>query len=164
MAKPTTYATPICLILTLIAFAGAFLGMYYHSALIAVGALLPTVIYEIYRTEGKSTKIFSWAMLLLLLAELALIIFKINYNLAEFMHQSSAYVGGARVPLGDIKVVGPILLAAISLILLIRTYGIYTKWLSVIIIVSCFVIVYILSPDSFSDLLRSAIQRALWYF
>jgi len=163
MPKPTKYATIICLVLSAIALIGMILGFVYHHALIVVSALLPIVVYEIYRTEGKSTKLFSWAMLFVLVAELVLLIWNVNYNLANFLGQDSIYVGHMYVQLGDIKTIGPVLLAAISVILLIRTYGIYTKWLSIVIIVGSFATVYILNPILFSELTKSAIRQMLGY-
>ena len=53
MAKPTKYATPICLGLTVIAALGIILGLTTRSALVTTVALLPTVGYEAYRTEGS---------------------------------------------------------------------------------------------------------------
>lgn len=160
MAKPTKNAPMICTILMIVALTGIIIGFLTSNVLWVVFLLLPTVVYEVYRTEGVSTKWASWGMLVVLIAEIILIIFNINYDFAKFLGQESAYVGGQHVPLGDIQTLGPILLAVISLILIIRTRGKYTRWLAGIIFVTSFAIVYILSPEQFMDLLRSAVREA----
>ncbi len=163
MAKPTTYATPICLVLTLTTILGIFLGIHYKNPLIITIFLLPVVGYEVYRTEGETTRWASWVLLVLLLAEIVMILGKINYDLANFSSQTTAYVGGYFMPLGDVKVIAPAILAALSLILFFRTYGRYTKWLSVLIFVGAFVIVYTLDPNIFKSLLSSNIFQGLNY-
>jgi len=107
MAKPTTYATPICLVLTLIAAIGIIAGILEKNALWLIFLLLPTVIYEVYRTEGESTKWASWFLLILLVVELIFLLFNIKFNLASFLGQDYAYIGSTNVPLGDLTVVFP---------------------------------------------------------
>jgi len=84
--------------------------------------------------------------------------------LGRYLNLEYSYVGGQYVPLGDIKILAPVLLAVFSTILFLRTAGPYTKWLSVIIFLSAFIIIYVMSPDMFRELLRSSIQRIFWYF
>ena len=74
MAKPTKYAPMICIILSILAVVGIILSLLLTSPLPAVFLLLPTVIYEVYRTEGASTKASSIIILIVLLFELVLII------------------------------------------------------------------------------------------
>jgi len=156
MAKPTTYATPICLVLTVLVIVGILLGFRGHSALIITVFLLPAVAYEAYRTEGDSTRWASWGLLLLIIAEIIFIVFKINIDLASYFNQSTAYVGGYSIPLGDLRIIAPGLIAVLSLILFFRTNGKYTKWLAVLIFVSALSIVYLLDPNIFKSLLGSA--------
>ncbi len=164
MAKPTTYATPICLVLTLLAIIGIVLGLWKHSPLITTLLLLPTVGYEAYRTqEGASTKWTSWFLLFVLIAEVIFIIFHLNYDLAKFFGKEEQYLAGYWMPLGDIKVVTPALMAILSIILFFRTYGPYTKWLSVIIFITSFALVYILSPQLFQNFLRFGIDQGLYH-
>ncbi|MDD3774090.1 MAG: hypothetical protein PHW50_02325 [Patescibacteria group bacterium] len=163
MAKPTTYATPICIGLSIVAAIGLIIGLKTTNPLWIAFFLLPTVIYEIYRTEGNSTRWSSLMLLAVLILEIIFIIFKINYDLGAYLGQSGTYVGGQFVPLGDIKVLAPALLAVLSLILFTRTAGIYTKWLSVIIIIASFGLIFTLSQTAFSDLLRQTIQNAFYY-
>lgn len=161
MAKPTKHATLICVICSILALLGIILGMVFSRALIAILFLLPAVIYEVYRTEGKSTKLASWGLLIVFLATLILVIFNISFDLGEWLGVSEKYVAGYDIPLGDIKIFGPTLMAILSVILFIRTYGRYTKWLAVIIFITSFAIVYILNPDIFGQLLRFGVEEGL---
>lgn len=125
--------------------------------------LLPTMIYEIYRAEGKFTRWSSFMLLVVLILKIIFIIFKINYDLGTYLGQSGTYVGGQFVPLGDIKILAPALLAVLLLILFTRTAGIYTKWLSVIIIIASFGLIFTLSQTAFSDLLHQTIQNIFYH-
>ncbi len=161
MAKPTKNATPICIGLSLLALAGIILGIVFESPLIVAFALLPTVGYEIYRTEGRSTKTSSALLMVVLVAEIILIIFNIGFDLAEFFGVTEKYVAGYNVPLGDIKVVGPVVMAVLSVVLFVRTYGVYTRWLAVIIFITSFALVYVLDPGLFPELLRFGVDEGL---
>lgn len=158
-AKPTKNAKLICTLTMISALFGIILGLLTNNPLWIIFFLFPAVIYEIYRTQGVSTKWASWMMLFLLVAQIVLVVFNINWNFAEFLGQNSAYIGGQYVPLGDIQTLGPVLLAVVSLILMIRTAGVYTKWLAAIIFVTSFAIIYVLNSEIFAELLRSAIQQ-----
>ncbi len=162
MPKPTTYATPICIALTIFALIGILLGLALGRVIIPMIALLPVAIYEVYRTEGASTKISSWLMLIVIVAEIVFLIFNINWNLANFLGTDTQYVAGYTISLGDVKVVAPLAMAVLSVILFIRTYGVYTKWLAAIIFVSAFVIIYILDPNIYKETIRTAVQEVLY--
>ena len=164
MPKPTEYAPLICTILMIVAIIGAVVGYTNSLPLVIIGVLLPTVIYEIYRTEGESTRASSWLILAVLIAEAIFILFNINFDLGQYLGQSETYVGGSYIPLGDIKILAPTILAILSAILFARTAGIYTKWLSVIIFITSFVLIYVIAPTAFSSLIKAAIQRVFWYF
>lgn len=151
----------VCSILTIWAIIGVFIALATKNALFLAFFLLPVVSYEIYRTKGKSTIFSSWAMLVILLFEIIFLIFNISYDLGAYLGLESVYVSGQSIPLGDIKILGPSLLAVFSTILFLRTAGPYTKWLSVIIFISAFVIIFILSPLMFRGLLRTAVQQVL---
>lgn len=161
MARPTTHATPICLGLSVLALIGIAVGLAAHSPLAIVIALIPTVAYEIYRVEGDSTRWASWAMGGVLLALFVFVVFKIDFNFADFLNQDSTEVGGYLVPLGDIKTVGAAMLAAIAVVLFTRTRGIYTRWLAGIVFVSVLALVYVLNPEVFSELLRQGTEEAI---
>jgi hypothetical protein len=153
MARPTKYATLICIVCTLLAALGILIGLWQKNAVYTIFALLPAVGYEAYRTEGASTRFASWAILVVFIAELVLFLFKIDIDLVKFLG-TDRNIRGYNVPIGDIKVVGSALMAVLSIILFTRTRGIYTRWLAVIIILTSLAIIYILSPTFFTDLLR----------
>lgn len=159
MAKSTKYATPICIGLTLLAAIGILLGLKTGRALITMFTLLPAIGYEAYRTEGVSTRWASWGLVVLFVALLIFFIFNINFDLARFFGEATRNLRGYEVPLGDIKVVGSALMIILSIILFTRTRGIYTRWLSVIIIVTSAAIVYIIAPDFFQDLIRTGTNQ-----
>ena len=161
MAKPTKHATLICVILSIIAAIGIIIGITKLIPLIIILFLLPAVIYEVYRTEGESTKWASWVLLIVLILEILFIVAKIDFNLAEFLGESERMVAGYSVPLGDVKVVGPAIMIILSIILFVRTRGRYTKWLAVIIFITSFAIVYTISPTIFKELLRLGAKEAL---
>ena len=161
MAKPTKYATPICIILSILALFGIIMGLIFKNALVIMILLLPTIVYEVYRTEGKSTKTSSILLLLVFIAEILLIIFKVNFNLAEYLDVDEKYIGGYLVPLGDIKIVGPAVMAVLSVVLFTRTWGVYTKWLAVVIFITSFAIIYSVDPQAFHDLLKFGVEEGL---
>lgn len=161
MAKPTKHAPAICTVMTILALIGIIIGLIAKSPLIIIILLVPTVIYEVYRTEGRSTKASSILLLLVLIVEIGLLIFKVNFNLAEYLGVDEKYIGGYLVPLGDIRILGPTIMAVLSVILIVRTYGIYTKWLAVIIFITSFAIIYTIDPAVFQDLLKYGVEEGL---
>jgi hypothetical protein len=161
MAKAYKHAALICIVLTLLTAIGIVIGLLTSKPIITILFLLPTVIYEVYRTEGKSTKLASWILLLVFIIEIILIATNISFNLTTFFGETEKYVGGYRVPLGDIKIVGPVVMAILSIILFVRTRGKYTKWLAVLIILTCIAIVYTLDPSNFSTLIRTGVEEGM---
>lgn len=161
MAKPTKHATPICIVLTIVAALGILLGLVYSQPLIPIILLIPTAIYEVYRTEGKSTKAASWGMLGLLIAELLFVTFGIDFDLAEFLGRSTTYIRGYRIPLGNIQVISPSLMAVLSIVLITNTRGRYTRWLAAIIFVTAFAIIYTVDPTVFEELMKLAVDEGL---
>jgi hypothetical protein len=161
MAKSYKHASLICSVLTGFALTGIIIGIIKSNPLIAIIFLLPTVVYEVYRTEGKSTKWASWALLIVFIAEIILVAFNISFDLAAFLGTTQESVAGYNIPIGDIKVVGPGIMAILALILFVRTRGRYTKWLAIIIFVTALAIVYSLDPSIFSQLLRFGVKEGL---
>ena len=159
MAKPTKYATLICVTLTVLLIIGIIASFYFKNPMIIVILMFPAVIYGAYRTEGKNTKWASFLMLLIIILELILLIFKVNFNLAEYFQLEEIYLRGNIVPLADIKIIAPAVLALLSIVLFTRTHGIYTKWLSVIIFLGSFSIVYLIDPEIFRLLLKNGIEN-----
>jgi hypothetical protein len=161
MAKPTKYATLICTIVSILALIGIVIGILISKPLIIVILLLPAAAYEVYRTEGPSTIWASWLLLIILIMEIIFIAVNISFDLASFLGESEKVVAGYAVPLGDIKVVGPVIIAILSIILFIRTRGRYTKWLAVVIFITCFAIVYALNPEIFKNLIGLAVDKGI---
>lgn len=154
----------VCTILTILMIVGIIWGFAAKSPLVITVFLLPVVVYEIYRTRGVSTTMSSWILGIVLVLEIIFIVFGVSWDLGSYLNLEYSYIGGQYVPLGDIKILAPILLAIFSTVLFLRTAGPYTKWLSVIIFASAFVTIYIMSPGMFRELLRSSIQQIFWYF
>ena len=121
MAKPTTYATPICLLLSILALIGIVVGIIDKNALWVILMLLPAVGYEVYRTEGVSTKWASWLLLALIVAEIICLAFNIKFDLATYLDQDYTYVGSTYLPLGELTTVFPMAMAALAIILFIST-------------------------------------------
>lgn len=163
MPKPTTYATPICIVLSILVIIGIAIGVLTKNPLITVILLLPAVGYEAYRTEGESTRWASWFLLLLIIAEIICIVFKINFNVANWAGDTSAYAMGYYLPLGDIKVIFPIIMIICSLTLFFRTIGKYTKWLAIIIFASSLVTVHLLDPNILKQLLQLGTMGHYYY-
>ena len=161
MARPTKHATLICAIMTVLAIIGIILGIVLLKPIIVVACLLPAVIYEVYRTEGESTKWASWVLLLVIILEIVLIAFNLNFDLGKFFGESTKVVAGYTVPLGDIKIFGPVIMAILSVLLFVRTRGKYTRWLAAIIFVTCFAIVYSLNPDVLKQLFKIGVEEGL---
>jgi len=161
MAKPYKRAASICLVLTILALVGAVIGILRSNPLLTIFFLLPTVIYEAYRTEGQSTRRASWLLLLVLVAEIILIVGNISFNVAEFLGATEETVAGYAVPLGDLKVIAPAVMAVMAVILFTRTRGRYTRWLAVIIFFGAFAIVYTLDPAIFKTLVRFGVEEGL---
>ena len=153
----------ICTILMIWLIIGVVLGFALKSALTISIFLLPVVAYEIYRTRGESTSISSWLIGVVLILEIIFIVFGVSYNVGQYLQMDSTYIAGQDIPLGDIKILAPAMLAVFSTILFLRTAGPYTKWLGIMIFIAAFIMIYIMSPDMFKELLRSAVQRLFWY-
>jgi hypothetical protein len=156
MPKEYEHAPLICAIITAIALIGIIVGGYFKLPLVVLFLMLPAVVYEIYRTEGVSTKFASVGMLLILIAEAVLIIGNININLSNIAG-GKAEISRYRIPLGDVKMAGPIIIAILSGILMRRTAGKYTIWLAVVILISSIGLLYALNPDILHQLFRSGV-------
>lgn len=100
-------------------------------------------------------------MLIVIILEIIFIAVNINFDLGKFFGESTKEVAGYIVPLGDIKIFGPVIMAILSIILFVRTHGKYTKWLAVIIFITCFAIVFSLNPDVFKQLFKLGVEEGL---
>jgi len=163
MAKPTTYATPICIVLSILVIIGIVVGIWKHSPLLITILLLPAVGYEAYRTEGETTRWASWVMIAVIIAELIVIAFKINYDLVRLFDTNALYVGYTYLPLGNLKVMFPIIMIVLSFMLFLRTIGKYTKWLAILILISSIAIVYAIEPGMLKSLLHIGTDQSWRY-
>lgn len=161
MAKPTKYASLICLIMSVVAVLGIIIGLVAKSPIVILIALTPSVAYEVYRTEGESTRWASWVMAGVLILEFVLVIFNISFDLGGFLGTSSQTVAGYSVPIGDLRIVGPAVMAVLALILIVRTRGVYTRWLAVNIIACVLAVTFVLDPTVFQELLRQGVEEGL---
>lgn len=155
MAKPTRHAPMLTLVFALAAVAGLLIGYWRHSPLIAVLLLLPAALYEAYRTEGPSTRWSSAVLSIALVAEALAIWRHVDFNLATWLSSNGQTVADRWVPFGDIKVVFPALVAVLSLLLMARTRGRYTRWLAAVLLVGAVGVVYILDPTLLPSLFRA---------
>jgi hypothetical protein len=159
--KPTKNAPLICAIMSIFAVICIIWGLMAKSPIVVLIGLTPSVAYEVYRTEGDSTIWASWVMAGVLVLEFILIIFNIGFDLASFLGVSSQQVAGYTVPLGDIRIVGPAVMAVLAIILIVRTRGVFTRWLAVNIIVTVLALTYVLDPNIFQELLRQGVQEGM---
>ncbi len=147
-----------CIIITLVAAVFIITGFFIKNPVIMIIGLIPAAFYEAYRTWGISTKIASVLLFLILVFELIILVFNINIDLAKIFGISKKYIAGYGEILIDIKVLLPLIIIFLSVILVARTIGIYTKWLSIILVTGCFSIIYILHPLQFNKLLNFGIK------
>jgi hypothetical protein len=161
MARPTKHAALICAILSAVAAVGIIIGLVAKSPVVVMIALAPSVAYEVYRTEGETTRWASWALAGVLVLEFVLVVFGVSIDIGAFLGSSTQEVAGYQIPLGDLRIVGPAVIAVCALILIARTRGVYTRWLALNIIVTALALAYVLDPNVFSELLRQGAQEGL---
>jgi len=161
MARPTKNAALICGILSVVAVIGIIIGLLAKSPIVVLIAMAPSVAYEVYRTEGETTRWASWALAGVLVLEFILIVFNISIDIGAFLGTTTQEVAGYQIPLGDLRIVGPAIIAVCAIILIVRTRGVYTRWLAVNIIVSALALTYVLDPTIAAELLRQGAQEGL---
>lgn len=161
MARPTKYAGIICAVLSVVAVIGIIVGLLAKSPIVVLIAMAPSVVYEVYRTEGETTRWASWALAGVLVLEFILVAFSISFDAGALLGSATQEVAGYTIPLGDLRVVGPAVIAVCALILIARTRGVYTKWLAVNIILTALALTYVLDPGMFTELLRQGAQEGL---
>ena len=144
----------LCLILTVSILVTIILGFYLKNPLIIIIGIVPAAIYEAIRTEGYYTKAGSIAVMVLVILEILAIRGLIKLNLANLIGAGEIYFSGYFLPLGELTFIFPIAAAIISLVLIRRTYGIYTKWLSVLLLISSLCLLYLVNKESLFELLR----------
>lgn len=153
MSKETRYPVIICIILTIIAVIGIILGIWMKKPVIIAWVLLPAAIYESVRTEGVFTRLASWGSLVIVAIEIYVVITGTNIDLSKYFTQlKSLPLFGGQIHAG---LIGPVVLVILALYLLRRTAGIYTRWLSVIILITSIALFYSINPEMLQDLLKS---------
>lgn len=153
--KNSDLAKTICLICSVVTLITIILGLIYKNPFIIIIGFLPAAIYEAIRTEGFYTKSGSIAIMILVVLEIFAIRGVLKFNLANFFQSSEIYFAGYFLPLGELSLVFPVLAAIISLVLFIRTYGIYTKWLSILLLLSSIALAYVVNKDILFDLIKN---------
>jgi hypothetical protein len=155
MAKSYEHAWIICLAVSIIAAAGIAAGYFWHRPVIIAIAMLPAVIYEVYRTEGVFTKIAAVGSLVIAAAEIYVIAADVRIDLSQYLTFLKA-VKGMNEPI-QAGFIGPVLLVLASLYLFRRTAGIYTKWLSIVI-----VLIFTINPEMTKKMFKSpAVQEQI---
>lgn len=158
MAKSVKYATPICLILSIVMIVSIIAAFILKNPLIIALALLPVAIYEAYRTEGVSTKWASWGMVLVLALLNAMLIFKINFDLTKIGKILGLSLGNL-----DARAIIPVVMAILAIVLVKRTAGMYTRWLAIIIFISCIPLFYLIDPALFSFAIKKGAEEGSKY-
>ncbi|MBN2040802.1 MAG: hypothetical protein JW864_12235 [Spirochaetes bacterium] len=160
MPKEYKHALLISTVLTIVAGIGVFTGVYFKWALIIAIAMIPAVVYEIYRTEGFFSKIVSFLCLFIILAEIFAIITHSMVDLSRitgnhfqsvsFLHEKT-----------QAAFIGTVLLIILCLLLFKRTRGFYTQWLSVLILLSSIGLFFASNPDFSSSIANSENAREI---
>ena len=147
-------ATTVCYVLTGIAIITLIVGIWLKNPYWVIAGIVPSALYEAWRTEGYYTKIASVVIAGLSVLEIFAILGTIKFNLAELAGQNYAYVAGENIPLGDIRFVFPIIAVILSIALVRRTYGKYTKWLSILLVASSIALLFIVNKNALTEILR----------
>jgi hypothetical protein len=145
----------VCAILTLTTLITILLGFYLKNPFVIIVGIFPAAIYEAWRTEGFYTKSGSIIILALVILEILAIKGLIKINLANFFGREEMYFSGHWLPLGDITFIFPAVATIVSLTLLWRTYGIYTKWLAVLLLASSAVLLYLVNKEALLELIKA---------
>ncbi|MGL4370925.1 MAG: hypothetical protein ACRCUT_14825, partial [Spirochaetota bacterium] len=116
----------------------------------------PLVAYEVYRTEGKATIWASWGMILVLVLLLVLLIGNININLLKYIKMT-----GLPIESLDAKLLIPIAMAYFAFVLIRRTAGVYTKWLSIVIMIGCIGLFFLLDPELFKKIAQLGAKEGM---
>ena len=146
MAKSTEHAGTICLVLTLVAAAGALFGFLFKLPLLAVIGVLPAAGYELYRTEGPSTRLASLLAVAAVVALIFVFVTGFQYDV-EGLLRSLPFRITVPAVLFSLPVALSVVLGILAAVLFLRTRGKYTRWLAVVIFASALIEIYLLIPD-----------------
>ncbi len=156
MAQSTKYATLICVIMTILLVVLSFIAYKINKPLLIPLIMIPIAAYEVYRTEGVSTKWASWGVLAGIIIEAILVVGGIKINISKII--SLVYPLDANI---DLSAAIPVLIALCAIMLVKKTAGIYTKWLAVLIIAGAAVLFYLIDPSMFGSILSSGVKEGI---
>ncbi len=156
MAKSTKNAVLICSILTLIAVAASILGITKSIPLAIVIGMIPVAAYEVYRTEGITTKISSVGIFLILVVEIIIIARGMKLDSIEVLSSLKK-----SFPFIELSMIAPVVTAFLSFTLFRRTYGIYTRWLAVVILATSLALLYSVNPSLVEKVKKSDVQEVI---
>ena len=153
MPRASKHAGLICLILTLVVVAGAVCGYFLERPVILAFALLPAAFYELYRTEGRSTRICSVLLAVLLIAEIVVVLGSISFDLPAYLRDAGV---STSLPQGLLTLRNALaaLAALVCIPLFANSRGVYTRWLAVDGFVGSVALLYLLAPEEIAALLR----------
>ena len=153
--------TILCIIFSIFALLAIGLSFYLQNPYLILVGYFPAVVYEAMRTAGPYTKAASAGMVLLIILEALAIKGVIQFNLADFLGKETAYIKGYWLPLGEIVTVFPLITIVLAILLFQRTIGRYTKWLSVIILVSSVALLWQINKEALIDIVRTYLNYQL---
>ncbi len=156
MAKSTKYAVLICSILTLAAAAASLLGIQKNLPLAVVIGMLPVALYEAYRTGGITTKISSFLICLILIAEIVIIAKGMKLESIEALISLKK-----SFPFLELSMIAPVITALLSFTLFRKTYGIYTRWLAIVILGTSLALLYSVNPSLMDRVKKSEIKEVI---
>ena len=153
MAAPTKHAGLICLILTVVTAAGGVGGWLLALPVVLVVALLPAVVYEVIRTEGRSTRISSVLIGIALLVQVAALLIPIQPDLTSVLGPNAANLG---LPASLLSLTGVLAVACVVLavVLFTNSRGVYTRWMAVVAFLGSAGVLFLLAPGEILALLR----------
>jgi hypothetical protein len=146
----------ICLIMTAAAALGIFAGWSFKLPLIIILGALPAALYELFRTSGLFTKAAAMLLLGALLITAYLLISGSGVQLKDFINTDGTLLENIKTDRLDLKTLLMSFAAVLSVFLFLKTMGIYTKWLSIVLLVCSFAVIYISNSRLFSQLIDYA--------
>jgi hypothetical protein len=149
----------ICTIITILVVIGLIASIIFKNPYYIIISMFLAAIYELWRTEGYYTKMESLGILVLVILEVLALKGIIKLDLAKELNTKEIYLAYRQFPLGDIRIILPIGMALVSLGLLWRTYGAYTKWLSILLVISSLVLLYLVNKAGLGQIL----QNSYWF-
>lgn len=153
--------TTICIFCSVFALGFILLSFGLNNPYLILIGFFPAVVYEVIRTAGIYTKAASIIILLLTILEALALKGIIKFNLATFLNQETGYIKGYWVPLGELTTVFPLITVILSILLFQRTIGRYTKWLSIIILISSVALVWQIDKDVLMGIIREYLRYQL---